>query len=156
MNMMSEELATVIQVDGDHAWVSCERRSACSSCHQQSDCGTGLVSKAIGPGSQRVRVRLSGAVRPGDQIRIGIARRSLLSSAVLVYLLPLFSLLAGALLGQLWLRPMLMAGEGATILATLAGGALGFALVHLLAPRLGGDAYAPRMLGSVIPTRCHP
>jgi hypothetical protein len=56
---MSEELATVVAIDGNHAWVECERRSACSGCHQQSSCGTGTVAKAFPMKAQRLRVALT-------------------------------------------------------------------------------------------------
>ncbi|ENY73739.1 sigma-E factor regulatory protein RseC [Aeromonas diversa CDC 2478-85] len=156
MNPMSEELATVVELDGDHAWVSCERRSACNSCQQQSDCGTGTVAKAMANRAQRVRVRLCAEVRVGQQIRIGIPQHSLIQGALLVYLLPLLCLVGGGLLGQLWLRPLLQAGEGVSILTTALGGAAGFLLVRYLSRRLGEGEYAPRMLGGVIPTRFHP
>ena len=109
MSNMSEELATVVAVEGAFAWVECERRSACSGCHQQSNCGTGTVAKAFPLKSQRLRVALTAEVLVGQQIRLGIPQASILRGAALVYVLPLFCLLLGALLGQLWLAPLLPA-----------------------------------------------
>ena len=145
MSNMSEELATVVAIDGNHAWVECERRSACSGCHQQSSCGTGTVAKAFPMKAQRLRVALTGDVAVGQQIRLG--------GAALVYVLPLFCLLLGALLGQLWLVPLLSAGEGVTILCCLLGGAIGFLLVRYFSDRLEQGEYGPRMLGVVLNTR---
>ena len=119
MSNMSEELATVVAVEGAFAWVECERRSACSGCHQQSNCGTGTVAKAFPLKSQRLRVALTAEVLVGQQIRLGIPQASILRGAALVYVLPLFCLLLGALLGQLWLAPLLSAGEGVTALWTI-------------------------------------
>ncbi len=110
MNEMSEELATVVAIEGDHAWVECERRSACNGCQQQSGCGTGTVAKAFPLKAPRLRVRLTAEVSVGQQIRLGIPQESLLRGAALVYVLPLFCLLASALLGQLWLAPLLSGG----------------------------------------------
>ena len=62
---MSEELATVVAIDGQHAWVECERRSACSGCYQQSNCGTGTVAKAFPLQAQRLRVALTIEVSVG-------------------------------------------------------------------------------------------
>lgn len=150
---MSEELATVVAIDGQHAWVECERRSACSGCHQQSNCGTGTVAKAFPLQAQRLRVALTIDVSVGQQVRLGIPQASILQGAALVYVLPLFCLLAGALLGQLWLAPLLSAGEGVTILSCLLGGLIGFSLVSYFSNRLDQGAYGPRMLGVVLPTR---
>ncbi|MGL4889717.1 MAG: SoxR reducing system RseC family protein, partial [Aeromonas veronii] len=74
---MSEELATVVAIEGDHAWVECERRSACSGCQQQSNCGTGTVAKAFPLKAPRLRVRLTAEVRIGQQVRLGIPQESL-------------------------------------------------------------------------------
>lgn len=156
MNEMSEELATVVAIEGDHAWVECERRSACSGCQQQSNCGTGTVAKAFPLKAPRLRVRLTAEVRVGQQVRLGIPQESLLRGATLVYVLPLFCLLAGALLGQLWLVPLLSGGEGITILCCLLGGVLGFLLVRYFSNRLDQGRYGPQMLGVVVPVRILP
>ncbi len=156
MNEMSEELATVVAIEGDHAWVECERRSACSGCQQQSNCGTGTVAKAFPLKAPRLRVRLTAEVRVGQQVRLGIPQESLLRGAALVYVLPLFCLLAGALLGQLWLVPLLSGGEGITILCCLLGGVLGFLLVRYFSNRLDQGRYGPQMLGVVVPVRILP
>lgn len=156
MNEMSEELATVVAIEGDHAWVEYERRSACSGCQQQSNCGTGTVAKAFPLKAPRLRVRLTAEVRVGQQVRLGIPQESLLRGAALVYVLPLFCLLASALLGQLWLAPLLSGGEGITILASLLGGAGGFLLVRYFSGRLDEGRYGPRMLGVVVPVRTLP
>ena len=153
MSNMSEELATVVAVEGAFAWVECERRSACSGCHQQSNCGTGTVAKACPLKSQRLRVALPAEVLVGQQIRLGIPQASILRGAALVYVLPLFCLLLGALLGQLWLAPLLSAGEGVTILSCLLGGTIGFLLVRYFSARLEQGEYGPRMLGVVLNTR---
>ncbi|MFM5181998.1 SoxR reducing system RseC family protein [Aeromonas veronii] len=153
---MSEELATVVAIEGDHAWVECERRSACSGCQQQSNCGTGTVAKAFPLKAPRLRVRLTAEVRVGQQVRLGIPQESLLRGAALVYVLPLFCLLAGALLGQLWLAPLFSGGEGITILCCLLGGVLGFLLVRYFSNRLDQGRYGPQMLGVVVPVRILP
>ncbi|WP_421231753.1 SoxR reducing system RseC family protein [Aeromonas sp. 603079] len=153
---MSEELATVVAIEGDHAWVECERRSACSGCQQQSNCGTGTVAKAFPLKASRLRIRLTAEVSVGQQIRLGIPQESLLRGAALVYVLPLFCLLASALLGQLWLAPLLSGGEGVTILASLLGGAGGFLLVRYFSNRLDQGRYGPQMLGVVVPVRILP
>ena len=151
MNEMSEELATVVAIEGDHVWVECERRSACSGCQQQSNCGTGTVAKAFPLRAQRLRVKMTTEVGVGQQIRLGIPQQSLLRGAALVDVLPLFCLLAGALLGQLWLAPLLLGGEGITILCCLLGGGLGFLLVRYFSNRLDQGCYGPQMLGVVVP-----
>ncbi|WP_167386701.1 SoxR reducing system RseC family protein [Aeromonas cavernicola] len=150
---MSEEVATVVAIEGDYAWVACERRSACSGCQQQSSCGTGTIANAFSVQTQHLRVRLTTTVRIGQQVRLGIPQQSLLRGAALVYVLPLLCLLLGGLLGQLWLAPLLAGGEGITILTSLLGGAGGFLLVRYYANRLEQERYGPQMLGVLVPVR---
>ena len=153
LDEMSEEVATVVAIDEQHVWVECERRSACSGCQQQSNCGTGTVAKAFPQRQQRIRVPRTMTLAVGQQVRLGIPQQSLLRGAALVYVLPLFCLLVGALLGQLWLAPLLEGGEGITILSCLGGGALGFLLIRFYSNRLDQGAYGPRILGAVLTTR---
>ncbi|MGL5303143.1 MAG: SoxR reducing system RseC family protein [Aeromonas sp.] len=150
---MSEEIATVVAIEGEYLWVECQRRSACSGCQQQSHCATGTVAKAFPQHAQRLRVKKSAPVEIGQQIRLGISQQSLLRGATLVYVVPLLCLLAGALLGQLWLAPLLSGGEGVTILSCLLGAVVGFLLVRYFSNRLDQGRYGPQMLGVVVPIR---
>ena len=74
MSNMSEELATVVAIDGNPRLGGVRAAIACSGCHQQSSCGTGTVAKAFPMKAQRLRVALTGDVAVGQQIRLGIPR----------------------------------------------------------------------------------
>lgn len=139
---MSEELATVVAIDGQHAWVECERRSACSGCHQQSNCGTGTVAKAFPLQAQRLRVALTIEVSVGQQVRLGIPRRAfcrgragLRAAAVL----PAGGSPAGATLAG----SLAVSREGVTILSCLLGGLIGFSLVRYFSNRLDQGLMVP-------------
>ncbi|MCT7654954.1 SoxR reducing system RseC family protein [Oceanimonas sp. NS1] len=93
---MIEEIATVTAVHAGRVEVSCFSKSACGQCRQSSSCGTGLVSKALPARSHDFAIATELALRPGQQVRIGIPEHSLIGGALLVYLLPLLCLLAGA------------------------------------------------------------
>ena len=73
--------------------------------------------------------------------------------ALLVYLVPLFFLLLGALVGK-WVSLQWPVGEEPSeIVGALLGGTLGFWLARLGAKRLGGGFYRPVMLGVNIPAQ---
>jgi len=76
-------------------------------------------------------------VQPGDAVMVGLAEGALLRGALLVYLLPLALLLAGALLGQ---AAFAGAGEEPVILSGATGLGLGFLAARVLSRRWRGDA----------------
>ena len=150
---MIESIATVVAVGDTWAQVECRRKSACGHCHQQQSCGVGALAKAMPGRPQLLEIALTTPVLVGQQVRIGIPERSLLTSALLVYLVPLFFLLLGALVGKWVSLQWPVGGESSEIVGALLGGTLGFWLARLGAKRLGGGFYRPVMLGVNIPAQ---
>ena len=133
---MIRQPGTVLRVDGDLAWVECERGAPCAACPGRAACEVTALSGA--PSPHRLRARC-GAHRPapGSEVVVGIPPGTLLRAALIAYAMPLAALLAGAGLGSL----------GGTA-ASAAGAALGLAAGVALAGRAsaGGPARAPRIL----------
>ena len=113
---MIEETGRVVAIEEGAVWVETLRKTTCSSCSANAGCGQGLMDK-IGVGRQRgfVRVLSDLHLALNDVVVIGIREDLLLRSAVLVYLLPLLGLLAGALLAS-----SLALSEGLVILSAMA------------------------------------
>ena len=143
---MIEEIATVVAVHPNGVEVSCFSKSACGQCRQNSTCGTGLVSKALPGRDHRFVIATGLTLQPGQQVRIGIPEHSLITGALLVYLLPLVFMLAGGLLAGL-----AGAADSGSILGAAAGGGMGFWLASWLARRRSGDDQ-PVILETLIPT----
>ena len=101
------ESGRVVAIDADALWVETIRRSTCESCNAQKACGHGLLNKATQGKASRVRVLAAadtlGGYRINDQVDIGIPATVLVSGALIVYLLPLFTMLMAALLVSYWL-----------------------------------------------------
>lgn len=137
---MMTALATVTDVqalsEGYQVDLSCEQKTSCSGCASAKSCATGTVSKAIGNKSLQWKLNTSTSVSQGQVVEIGFPEKSLLESAALVYLLPLFALLIGATLGDAWLAPMLKSGEGTVVLTAFTFTALGIIIAKSLAKRL--------------------
>lgn len=150
---MIESVATVVAVGDTWAQVECRRKSACGHCHQQESCGVGAIAKAMPGRPQLLEIALTAPVYVGQQVRIGIPERSLLTSALLVYMVPVLFLLLGALAGKLVSVQWPVGEEPSEIIGALLGGGLGFLLARLGAKRLGGGFYRPVMLGLNIPTQ---
>lgn len=117
---MMTALATVSSVEtkGSQFLVhlSCEQQTSCSGCSSQNSCGTGIVTKAVGNKSLFWQLTTKSLVKAGQVVEIGFPEKSLLQSAALVYLVPLFMMMLGAAIGQLVLQPLLQGGEGIVIL----------------------------------------
>ncbi|MCR9909182.1 SoxR reducing system RseC family protein [Vibrio campbellii] len=99
--------------------LSCEQQTSCSSCSSQKSCGTGVVTKAIGNKTLSWHLRTPKSVKVGQVVEIGFPESSLIKSAMAVYLLPLFGLILGAVIGNFLLAPITAGGEGITILSSV-------------------------------------
>jgi len=75
-------------------------------------------------------------LHPGDAVIVGLAEGALLRGSLLVYLLPIVLLLAGALLGQ---AAFAGAGEEPVILSGAVGLGLGFLAARVVSRRLRSD-----------------
>jgi sigma-E factor negative regulatory protein RseC len=144
---MIEEIATVLAVHEDGVEVVCFSKSACGQCKQNSSCGTGLVSKALPGRDHRFVIATELPLAVDQQVRIGIPEQSLITSALLVYLLPLLLLLGGALVASIGLG----LGDGGTLAGAAIGGVAGFVLASRWAKSPGKMLAEPVIIGPVIP-----
>ncbi len=138
--MLTEE-AEVVAIDGDHAWVEAQRRSACGTCSASSGCGTGLVSRFLS--GRRVRLRALNVVsaRIGERVVVAIDEAVLLRGSFVAYIVPLATLFAGALAGEAVQHAFFdPAGEAVTILSAFAGLGLGMLVPNRRHGRMAGDA----------------
>ncbi|NOH81781.1 transcriptional regulator [Vibrio sp. RE86] len=137
---MMTALATVSEVtphsNGFDVELSCEQQTSCSSCSSQKSCGTGIVSKAVGNKSLNWHLFTDKMVKEGQVVEIGLPEKSLLQSAALVYLVPLFAMIIGAFVGQWFIAPQFDLGEGSVILISALATAVGIYLAKRFSARL--------------------
>lgn len=131
---MLEQTAEVIKTAPDGIWVQAVEPSNCGAC-----AGRGCSSRRIAELFQRsprlFLVDCDLALSPGDRVVVGIARGSVLRSALRAYGVPLLLIFAGALLAQAW-QP----GDGAAVVGVLLGGVTGWLMTR------GGRAARPLVL----------
>lgn len=155
---MMTALATVISVDEDQGMnnvqLSCDQQTSCNSCKSQKNCGTGMVSKALGGRAHFWKLRTNQYLKAGQVVEIGLPEKSLVLSALVVYLLPLLTMIAGSVFAQLVLRPWLNLGEGIVILMFFICGGLGiyFAkpMTQWLEKKVDNEVSLIRVLGQPI------
>jgi len=94
------ETGRVVAVDPDGLWVETIRQSTCGTCAAQKGCGHGLLNRISDGKRGYIRV-LPGTRNPqecsvDDQVRISIPEEVILRGSLIVYMLPLLCMLAGA------------------------------------------------------------
>ncbi|OAN12581.1 transcriptional regulator [Photobacterium jeanii] len=153
---MMRSLATVVAVEPQAITVSCQQETSCGHCASRDSCGTGIVSKAVPGRAHTMTITTTEKVAVGDVVEIGLAEKSMLSSALLVYLLPLLFLIVGTVAGQWWFIDLAQGSELGVIASAVSCAAIGLAVARFIARRIEGQsAYTPsliRVLGAKIST----
>ena len=95
---MIEEHIEVIEVVGDQLVLQAKTKSACGSCAVNKGCGTSLLAKVVGKKFTRFQVGNSVNAVVGDTIVVGISEDALLKGSLVMYILPIVSMLLCAVL----------------------------------------------------------
>lgn len=98
---MLKESAVVVSYDAETglARVKCQSQSACGACSARNACGTASLNELNGKRGEHVFIlETITPLRIGQRVEIGLEEKSMLFSALLMYIVPLFTLLAATLL----------------------------------------------------------
>ena len=147
---MPTETGRIVAIDADSLWVETIRKSTCGSCSAQKGCGHGLLNRIRDGQRGLVRV-LPGAYsladcRIDDEVSISLPDEVVLRGSLIVYMLPLVTMLAGAVAGSRWLS---WSQDLAAVAGAMAGFAVGLALVRWHAWRHRDDAGLQPVLTSL-------
>ncbi len=104
---MLEQKALVKEVFHGSVELEYEINSSCSGCASENNCGVGTVAKAFSGKTQRIKVSTNNILSVGQWVTIGTKEANILAASAITYLLPLFGLLIGGILGQKWLVELL-------------------------------------------------
>ncbi|MDO3382969.1 SoxR reducing system RseC family protein [Gilvimarinus algae] len=122
------ESGKIVAIEPDGLWVETISRSTCGSCAAQKGCGQSLLAKFAGH-TTFIWVSLGGRDSQdysiGETIELGVPEAVVANGSLLVYFVPLLSLLAATLAAS-----YAGAGEGLTTLAGLLGLVAGGVLVR--------------------------
>lgn len=131
---MLEQTAEVIKMSPDGIWVRAVEPSGCGTCGGQG-CASRRIAELFQRKPRHFLVDCDLSLSPGDRIVVGIARGSVLKSALRVYGLPLGLMLTGALLAQ-----AVQPGDGPALVGMLLGGLAGWLVAR------GGRSARPVVL----------
>jgi len=145
---------TILEVIGDHALIETTRRGICDGCSDHANCAMeGYASSGL---AEKVRARNAIGARPGDRVEFELSGHTELKLSLLLWVVPLVGLVAGAVVGTSLHRPLSLDRDLATLLGALLGGALAFGGVMYVDQRARGDArLVPEIIRVVVaPAEC--
>ena len=128
---MIETRAIIIRLEGIEALVESMQGGGCGNCDSTNGCGSGKLNRLFGGKARRFRVDNEANAPVGTIVLVTLAEGVLLRSALLMYMLPLFLLLTGAMFGARFLNEVWSADTRAAV-----GGIIGLATGFVLARKL--------------------
>ena len=146
---MAQKKGRVSRIEKDGwAMVITEKGDACSNCESAQFCHSLANCSRM-----ETRVINRAKARVGDMVSISLSSKSILKSAMILYILPTVSLVAGALGGAGWHSHVGMGETGAAILFGFAGLILGFTTAGLISKHLtAGSKLTPVITRIIKPT----
>lgn len=106
---MIEEQAVILsletpanQPDITLATLEIERKTACGLCGQTRGCGNSIWGKLFAHQSSAFKAHNRIQAQIGDSVIVGIEEKSLLISALLLYIVPLVTMMIAAILALQW------------------------------------------------------
>lgn len=143
---MIEEAGRVVAVEAGAVWVETLRRSGCGRCDEPGGCGNGALAQRARERIGRVRALSGLPLKVGDEVVVGIPDGTLLRGTLLIYLLPVLSMVLGAAGGA-----ALFPGDIGTVAGLLAGLVLAFVLIRRLSRQAVRDpAGQPLVIRQVV------
>ncbi len=141
MEFIQEE-AIVDNVENGFVYLS-TKNVACDSCSSQSACSSFSFSPSTINRSLKVVNTLS--LKKGDRVIVELKTEKLVLGTLLIYILPLLSLVFFAVIGKL------IFGEGVSILLGMSGFILSlFFVKHTLSNKRLAEQFEPKLLKKVI------
>ncbi|MBE9567423.1 MAG: SoxR reducing system RseC family protein [Proteobacteria bacterium] len=101
---MIEEQAQVIAVEDGQLILQAQTQSACGSCSAKNGCGTSLLSKVVGRKFSRFQASNDINAKVGDTVVVGLSEDALLKGSLVMYLIPIISMLGFALITDFLLQ----------------------------------------------------
>ncbi len=142
---MIEGYARVVEVDRDWLLLEPERRSACGGCAASAGCGSGALATLFDRRGKRLRLPNSIDAQVGDRVVLGIDESALVRGSLMVYLLPIITMLLAALVVESLSGGRATGSDWPVMVAAAAGLATGFAIVSLQRWR-DNSRYLPQLL----------
>ena len=135
---MITEQAVVTRCEGGQIEVKLQRASACGHCELSEGCGTGALGRLLGNRSRPLVIKTRQALKPGDELLLGLSEAALVRASLTVYGLPLLAMVTAGLVAAL-----LGLADTWVALTSIAGFLAGFKLASRFTRSLEADRLTP-------------
>lgn len=142
---MLETRAIIMQLEGQYALVQSNQATGCEQCRGKG-CGASKLSRLFCSKPRRFKAENSINARIGDEVVIAVAEGAVLRGTGVVYLLPLFLLVTGAMLGSSW-GGSPGQQDGYAVAGALLGMVAGFMIARAIALRASHSYSHPCITG---------
>lgn len=149
---MIEETGVITRVEAQYIVVTTQVKTTCGSCVAQDNCGTGTIARAFADKQQELRFPCEQHVEVGQQVKLGIPEQALLNASVLMYMLPMITLVASALFAQWLMAQVGIPGEGGVIAISALATVASFMWVRHQARNTRPQFFEPQLLSIVSPS----
>lgn len=139
----------VVAVRGDQVTLEAAVKTTCSTCQAQSDCGTGAISRAMSPKTQRLTLRSPVPCKVGQLVTIGVPEAGIMSASVWLYVMPLIVLLLSAIVFDVILPLAGLSNELWTLLFSVATTFVSFVIISGFLKRMDTAKFRPVILTSI-------
>ncbi len=138
--ILQQEMAEVSSINGDYVFLKTANKTSCGECTSKASCGSVKLFKPV-VDNDVIKIKNTLDLKEGDSVVLALPPSKLLLGSFLVYLFPLFSLMAFAVLGKM------IGGEGVSILMGLAGLGISLVLVSkFMAKKAVSQQFTPKIL----------
>lgn len=142
---MIEESVEVIAIEENTLILRAQRESTCQSCSVQKGCGTSVLSQWLGKKLSIFHVENTINAKIGDFLIVGIPESGLLKGSLMVYFMPIVSLMLCALLAD-WLMAESAYHDIWAIASGILGLFVGVRLSKVLLSRMPSGNLSPVIL----------
>ena len=123
---MIEENAIVVKAEGHTVWLESAGSHGCGQCQHKEGCGQTVFSQLFGIEKAQFKTETEQILHAGDQVLLGIDEKAIVKGSLLVYFLPLLSMILFASLAAGLSNLLTLSHEGLIIAGGLAGLYAGF------------------------------
>lgn len=99
---MLESEAIVVKVERGNTYIAAQTPGSCGAdaCTTQNTCSTAVLTRLFSQEAKPLLVNNPIAAKVGERVVVGLEEGAFLKSSLLAYVLPLFALIVGAMLGM--------------------------------------------------------